>query len=114
MPSDTPPQIHCFLGYDSREAELTDICAHSIKRKSPIDIKIHYLKHRELRKGNWFKRPWLVRSDDGENVDMLDNKSFSTEFSHTRFLIPALMNYTGWALFLDADMLFLSDITKLW
>lgn len=45
---------------------------------------------------------------------MLDNKPFSTEFSHTRFLIPALMGYAGWALFCDADMLFLSDISKLW
>lgn len=45
---------------------------------------------------------------------MLDNKPFSTEFSHTRFLIPALMRYEGWALFCDADMLFLSDISKLW
>lgn len=43
---------------------------------------------------------------------MLDGKTFSTEFSHTRFLVPRLMNYKGWALFIDADMIFLSDVAK--
>lgn len=44
---------------------------------------------------------------------MLDGKTFSTEFSHTRFLVPHLQQYKGWALFMDADMVFLSDIKKL-
>src|ERR1051325_1391752 len=98
-----PPTIHCFLGWDSREPDLTDICAHSIRRNTFAEVHFHYLKHRELRKKGWFSRPWLTRSDDGESVDLTDNKPFSTEFSHTRFLIPALMNYEGWALFMDAD-----------
>lgn len=61
-----------------------------------------------------FKRPWLIRGDAREYEDVIDGKKFSTEFSHTRFLIPELMHFTGWALFCDADMLFLSDISKLW
>lgn len=44
---------------------------------------------------------------------MIDDRPFSTEFSHTRFLVPELMNYKGWALFLDADMIFTDDIAKL-
>lgn len=108
------PPLHVFLGWDSREAELTDICAHSIRRGTFAEVHFHYLKHRELRKKGWFTRPWLTRSDDGESVDLTDNKPFSTEFSHSRFLIPALMNYEGWALFMDADMVANGDITKLW
>lgn len=46
-------------------------------------------------------------------VDMLDGKTFSTEFSHTRFLVPHLMGYKGWALFMDADMISLSNIKRL-
>ena len=38
----------------------------------------------------------------------------STAFSFTRFLIPHLMNYQGWALFMDCDMLCRSDIKALW
>lgn len=48
-----------------------------------------------------------------ETYDMIDGKKFSTEFSHTRFLVPDLMNYNGWALFMDSDMIFLTDIKKL-
>jgi lipopolysaccharide biosynthesis glycosyltransferase len=44
---------------------------------------------------------------------MVDGKPFSTEFSHTRFLVPHLMQYKGWALFADSDMLFQSDIKNL-
>lgn len=44
---------------------------------------------------------------------MIDDKPFSTEFSHTRFLIPELQQFKGWALFLDADMIFQDDIKKL-
>ena len=36
-----------------------------------------------------------------------------TEFTYSRFLVPYLCNYEGTALFLDADMLCLADITEL-
>jgi lipopolysaccharide biosynthesis glycosyltransferase len=38
----------------------------------------------------------------------------STSFSFSRFLIPYLNDYTGWALYMDSDMIFLDDIAKLW
>ena len=38
----------------------------------------------------------------------------STAFSFTRFLVPYLMNYKGWAIFMDCDMLCRSDISELW
>lgn len=46
-------------------------------------------------------------------MDITDGRPFSTEFSHTRFLVPKLMGFKGWALFLDSDMVCLSDINKL-
>lgn len=52
-------------------------------------------------------------ANTGNFTDLLDNRPFSTEFSHTRFLVPKLMNYKGWALFMDADMIFMSDIERL-
>jgi hypothetical protein len=36
-----------------------------------------------------------------------------TDFTFTRYLVPFLMGYKGWALFLDADMLCLDDINEL-
>lgn len=105
--------INVFIGYDSREAVASDVCSHSITRRTQSDVRITYLKHRELRKMGKFARPWLVDGQTGGWTDLLDGRPFSTEFSHTRFLVPSLMRYKGWALFCDSDMIFLSDIKKL-
>jgi lipopolysaccharide biosynthesis glycosyltransferase len=71
------------------------------------------LKHRDLRKTGHFSRPWLIEAKDGNFIDLIDSKPFTTEFSHTRFLVPKLTEFKGWALFMDSDMLALSDIAKL-
>lgn len=101
-----------FIGWDTREQAVSEVAAHSIRKRTKIPVDITFLKHKELRKSGHFHRPWLVDSD-GNTIDLIDNKPFSTEFSHTRFLVPSLMKYKGWALFADADMLFLSDIKDL-
>lgn len=105
--------FNIFIGWDGREAVASDVCAHSIKSrtKTPLDIK--YLKHRELRKEGLFRRPWTIDADTGNFRDAIDSKPFSTEFSHTRFLIPELNCFQGWALFMDSDMLWTSDIKDL-
>jgi lipopolysaccharide biosynthesis glycosyltransferase len=38
----------------------------------------------------------------------------SSTFTYTRFLVPSLMDYKGWAIFIDGDMLLRDDINKLW
>lgn len=38
----------------------------------------------------------------------------STEFSYSRFLVPYLTSYQGWALYMDSDMICCSDIKDLW
>lgn len=37
-----------------------------------------------------------------------------TEFSFSRFLVPWLQGYKGWALFCDSDIIFQDDPCKLW
>lgn len=105
--------LNVYIGWDSREAVAADVCSFSILKRTNSTVKISYLKHRELRKLGAFARPWLVDGPTGEWADLIDNRPFSTEFSHTRFLVPHLMNHRGWALFMDSDMVFLSDIQKL-
>lgn len=102
-----------FIGWDAREAVTADVCAHSITKRTEAQVNIQYLKHRELRKKEVFTRPWLTEGPTGNWIDLIDGRPFSTEFSHTRFLVPHLMNYKGWALFMDSDMIFLSNIKKL-
>lgn len=105
--------LNVWIGHDSREAICSDVLKHSITRRTQSPLNIQYLKHRELRAKGLFKRKWSIDALTGEWIDDNDTKKFSTEFSHTRFLVPALMGYKGWALFVDSDMIFLSDIQKL-
>lgn len=102
-----------YVGYDGREPIAYDVLCHSIRRRTRLNPKIIPLKHQELRESGLFRRPWLTVSDSGNRMDLIDNKPFSTEFSHTRWLVPYLNNYEGWALFLDCDMLFTNDIKEL-
>lgn len=103
-----------YIGWDAREDVAYQVCKHSILRKAKnIDIDIFPLKHKELRRQGVFYRPWMTGAYDGNRYDMIDLRPFSTEFSHTRFLVPHLNKYKGWALFLDCDMLFTGNIKKL-
>lgn len=102
-----------YIGYDSREKLAYDTCVHSIEHNTSSKPKIIPLVHKELRRQGYFTRPWLVNAYDGNWTDMVDGRPFSTEFSHTRFLVPHLTGYKGWALFMDCDMIFDADIRKL-
>ena len=91
--------INVYIGYDSREKIASDVCEYSIKKNSTKKIKIKFLKKRLLE-----KKKILIRKND---------KLSSTEFTFSRFLIPYLNNYKGWAIFCDCDFLWLSDIADL-
>lgn len=112
MGHDDQPII--YIGYDSRETIAANVLTHSIVARTKTEPKIYRLCHRQLRRQKRFARPWLIEATTGAYRDLLDDKPFSTEFSHTRFLVPHIQNYKGWALFLDCDMIFASDIKELW
>ena len=87
-----------FVGYDTREDIAYQVCKHSIKSKQP-NASVRPLKQQELRDAGWYTR----------GIDKLA----STEFTFTRFLIPELCNFKGWALFMDCDMILKTDIKEL-
>lgn len=105
--------FNVYVGWDAREKIAYDVCKSSIERRASIPVNVVPLKHRELRGKGLFTRPWLMEATTGLWRDLVDDKNFSTEFSHTRFLVPALNNYKGWALFMDCDMIFTHDIKDL-
>jgi lipopolysaccharide biosynthesis glycosyltransferase len=87
-----------FIGFDSRETVAFHVLSHSVLARAsrPVSITPLCLDHlKEV-----FTRP----------RDPLQ----STDFSFTRFLVPYLCGYEGWAIFTDCDMLVLDDIAKLW
>ena len=87
-----------YVGWDSREDIAYQVCEHSIKRRS-ADIKVVPLKQNELR-----ERKLYWRDKD---------KLGSTEFTITRFLVPYLNKYEGWAVFCDCDIVWRVDARDL-
>lgn len=105
----TPLRI--FIGYDSRERAAYDVCVQSLRDHASIPLSIEPLDERMLRHAGVYRRDW--RYDDGQYIDMRDNRIFSTWFSFTRFLVPSLCQWRGIALFCDGDFLFRSDVSEL-
>jgi len=86
-----------FIGYDPREAVAYHTLAHSILRRASIPVTIAPVMQSQL-KGLYTRKRGPTES---------------TEFSLTRFLVPALSRYRGWSLFMDCDMLCRADIAEL-
>ena len=91
--------VKVFIGWDSREDIAYQVAKQSIEMHSTIPVDIQPLKQKELRRDGWYTR----------EVDKLA----STEFTFTRFLLPELCNFEGWALFIDCDFVFKNDIKEL-
>jgi lipopolysaccharide biosynthesis glycosyltransferase len=87
-----------FVGWDSREDIAYQVCRHSIITRQP-NAEVYPLKQHELRDKELYTR----------EIDTLA----STEFTFTRFLVPHLCNYEGWAVFVDCDVIWLEDIKEL-
>ena len=88
--------IPVFIGYDPREAIAFHVCANSIIRQASQPVCIVPLAL------NLF-RDYKETHTDGSN-----------HFIYSRFLVPHLTDYEGWAIFIDGDMIVRGDITELW
>jgi len=88
--------IPVFIGYDPREAIAFHVCANSIIRQASRPVCIIPLAL------NLFQ-DYTETHTDGSN-----------QFIYSRFLVPHLMDYTGWAIFIDGDMIVRGDIVELW
>ena len=87
--------ISIYVGYDFKETVAYHVCSNSLIRNSTVPISISPLalnllcNYRELH-------------NDGSN-----------KFIYSRFLVPYLQNYCGWAIYMDGDMVVLDDIKNL-
>lgn len=88
--------IPVFIGYDPREAIAYHVCYNSIIRHTSTPVSTTALALNTI-------KDYQETHTDGSN-----------QFIYSRFLVPHLMNYQGWAIFIDGDMILRDDITKLW
>jgi len=79
-----------FVGYDSAQPEAAHACRNSILAHDP-DLEVEFVNK------------WVLI--DRELYWRKDHQFESTEFSFTRFLVPYLKGYYGYALFCDSDFI---------
>jgi lipopolysaccharide biosynthesis glycosyltransferase len=84
-----------FIGYDSREDIAYRVLKYSLEKNSSKPLDIYPLILKDL--------------DFNREFDPLA----STEFAYTRFLVPYLCGFKGKAIFMDCDMICLSDIMEI-
>ena len=92
--------IPIFIGYDKRERVATNVLIDSIYNHSSDPVSVTPLVLEQLQSENLY---WRDREPNQ-----------STDFSFSRFLVPYLMKFDGWAIFMDCDMLIQNDISELW
>lgn len=99
-----------WVGFDPREATAFAVARHSIKHLLTRPIPINGLVLDQLRKAGLYYRPTTI--DGGKLYDVISAAHMATEFAISRFLVPSLAG-SGWALFLDADMLARANLARL-
>lgn len=90
--------IKIFIGFDSREKIAYHVLSESIREKCSLPVSICPISLNTIK--HLFNRP------------LVENQS--TEFAFSRFLVPFLCGYEGWAIFMDCDMLVNCDLSELW
>ena len=88
--------VRVYVGTDRSQILAVKVLEHSIKRHTKLDVVVHPMLDLPIKKPS-DPRNWQ-----------------RTGFSFSRFCIPKLSNYSGKAIYLDADMLVFQDIAELW
>lgn len=98
-----------YIGYDAREPDAYEVAVSSLRRRASAAVSVTPLDIRRLEAWGLLRRPTDLR---GQRYDLPSNAPASTEFAISRFLVP-MMAQTGWALFVDGDVVFLEDVAHL-
>lgn len=89
--------LRVFIGFDRAEAVTYHTLCSSIMRHASVPVSITPIMLSQL-KGVFNRERDPLQSND---------------FSFSRFLVPYLCGYSGYAVFMDSDMLVLDDIKNL-
>lgn len=89
--------IRLFVGHDPREAVAFDVFVHSVLSRSSKPVMVCPLAL------NTLQGIYKEEHTDGSNA-----------FIYSRFLVPYLCDFAGYAIFADGDMLCQADIAELW
>jgi hypothetical protein len=86
-----------YVGWDCRDPRTLDVCLFSIQRHASDLVEIVSLK------------PQAVTALCGPDPDPDGSKQ-----AVSRYLVPSLNDFDGWAIYVSSDVLFQADIYDLW
>ncbi|WP_292636980.1 hypothetical protein [Mesorhizobium sp.] len=109
------PKHMFFIGFDPREAAAFAVTKYSLNKNLISPVPVRGLVLSELRAKGLYTRPMEHRN--GRLIDVLSARpdydgAVATEFANSRFLVKELAK-TGWAIFMDCDMLIRSNMERL-
>lgn len=104
----TSEPIKIFVGCDPNNCDLEQLMVleYSLRKHTehPVDIHWMQLSHDP-------ESPWYSDQVKGEGWN---TEKWATPFSGFRWAIPELCDFEGRAMYMDADVIILCDIAKLW
>jgi len=94
-------KLKVFIGFDRREPLAYEVAKYTLLKRTekPENIEVYPVKQHYMRELGIYSRK--------------KDKQGSTEFTLTRFWVPYLSGYDGWALFTDCDFIFMGDILRI-
>lgn len=100
--------IKVFVGCDPNNSDLEQMMVldYSIHKHTSVPVEIIWMQLSRDPKSYWYSNP---ESGEGWNT-----VKWSTPFSGFRWAIPQYCNYLGRAIYMDADVVILDDLAKLW
>lgn len=104
-----------FIGWDPREAAAFAVARESCRRHLTRPIPIFGLVLDDLKARGLYRRPMEMRPSAADRPvmwDVISDAPQSTEHANSRWIVPFLAR-EGWALFCDGDMLFRSNVARL-
>lgn len=102
--------LRVYVGYDSREDDAYRVCEDSLRRTATAPVVVTPIRLQKAERLGLIDRPWRICR--GSIWDVPSEAPQSTEFAISRFLVPILAQ-SGWALFVDCDVVFCRDVYEL-
>lgn len=101
--------LHVYIGWDKNETEAYRVAERSCIETASQPVCVTPVRAGDLYNWRMFWRPTI--DIGGQAFDHLSGAPQATEFATSRFVVPFLQK-TGWCLFVDCDVVFLSDIME--
>jgi hypothetical protein len=100
--------IRIFVGCDPNDCDLEQMMVldHSLHQHASEPLEIHWMRLSGDPASPWYSEPAQGRGWRTER--------WATPFSGFRWAVPAVCDFTGRAIYMDADVMALGDIAELW